>query len=401
MSVRWMRPTDTLAADRESTVVCLVHDAEGPDASAASLTAVVQRTPSEVPLLLAGMRRSDELMQIAGDLDRELLTIEPQPGAALSDVLAGVAKLTAAADLVLLHSSCQVPGGWLERLRDPISADGAIATVTPLSSDGGTVGVPSGGRPEPDLDVAAVGTGAHPRILIGGPHCLYVRRRALDLLGGFPGSHQTLAAATADLSERCLGAGMVNVVADDLYVTCGRSSSPAQPGLAARARALREIDRGDDRSALSRSLSLASSALGGLSVTIDARSLGPSVGGTQRYTLELILALARFTDANLRAVVAHDIAPEAAAELADAPRVAVVSYEQAVAGVNKSHVVHRPQQVFSTGDLNLLALLGRRVVITHQDLIAYHNPSYHTTIESFKQYRRITRLALAVADRVV
>ncbi|MGI8506456.1 MAG: glycosyltransferase [Solirubrobacteraceae bacterium] len=401
MSVRWMRPTDTLAADRESAVVCIVHDAEGPGASAAGLTALVQGTPPEVPLLLAGTRRSDELTQIAGDLDRELLAIEPQPGATLSDVLAGVGKVTAAADLVLLHSSCQVPSGWLERLRNAISSEGAIATVTPLSSDGGTVGMPSGTSGKPEVDIAAVSTGAHPRILIGGPHCLYVRRLALDLIGGFQGAHETLEAVSADLSERCLRAGMVNVVADDLYVTCVRPSSPAEPDLATGAQALREVDRSDDRSALSRSLLLASSTLGGLTVTIDARSLGPSMGGTQRYTGELVLALARFTDVTLRVVVAPDIAPEAAVELADAPRVEVISYEQAVAGVQKSHVVHRPQQVFSIGDLNLLALLGRRVVITHQDLIAYHNPTYHTTLEAFKQYRRITRLALAVADRVV
>ncbi len=72
-----------------------------------------------------------------------------------------------------------------------------------------------------------------------------------------------------------------------------------------------------------------------------------------------------------------------------------------MAGVAPSHVVHRPQQAFSTGDLNLLALLGRRVVITHQDLIAYHNPAYHETQETWEQHRRITRVALAAADRVV
>ncbi len=401
-----MRRVDTLTTERESPVVCLVHDVEGPAASAAVLTALAERTPREVPLVLAGARLDDEPIRFAQDLERELLAIEPEPGATLTDVLACVGTAAPAADLVLLHSSCQVPSGWLARLRGAVSSDGAIATVTPLSSDGGTVGIPAANRAEPDVDVAAVSARAHPRILIGGPHCLYVRRRALDLIGGFDGAHATLAAATAALCERCLRTGMMNVVADDLYVTCARPpfSSEPEPGEREPERgagALRELDRAEDRSALSRSLWLASARLGGLTVTIDARSLGPSVGGTQRYTLELVIALARFTDATLRAVVAHDIAPEAAAELRDAPRVEVVSYEQAVAGVEKSHVVHRPQQVFSTGDLNLLALLGRRVVITHQDLIAYHNPSYHATLQTWEQYRRITRIALAVADRVV
>ncbi len=148
-------------------------------------------------------------------------------------------------------------------------------------------------------------------------------------------------------------------------------------------------------------MSIARAATEGLTVTIDARSLGPAVGGTQRYTLDLLLALARFTDLRLRAVVAQDIDPAAAAELHAAQRVEVITYEQAVAGVALSEVVHRPQQVFSTGDLNLLALLGHRVVLTHQDLIGYHNPAYHETHDAWAQYRRVTRQALAAADRVV
>ncbi len=109
----------------------------------------------------------------------------------------------------------------------------------------------------------------------------------------------------------------------------------------------------------------------------------------------------RYTDANVRAVVPADLAPAAQAILRDTPGVQIVTYEQAVAGVPESHVVHRPQQVFGIGDLNLLRLLGRRLVVTHQDLIAYHNPAYHADADGWEQYRRITRIALAVADRVV
>ena len=142
-------------------------------------------------------------------------------------------------------------------------------------------------------------------------------------------------------------------------------------------------------------------ALRGLTVTIDARSLGPGVGGTQRYTLDLAVSLARFTDAAVRVVVPPDLAPDAAGLLAETAAIEVITYEQAAAGVDLTDVVHRPQQIFSSDDLRLLRLLGRRLVVTHQDLIGYHNPTYHETAAVWEQYRRITRLALAAADRVV
>jgi glycosyltransferase involved in cell wall biosynthesis len=52
-------------------------------------------------------------------------------------------------------------------------------------------------------------------------------------------------------------------------------------------------------------------------------------------------------------------------------------------------------------DLTFLAKLGERLVVTNQDLIGYHNPSYFRDFDAWDGYRRITRAALSVADRVV
>ncbi len=85
----------------------------------------------------------------------------------------------------------------------------------------------------------------------------------------------------------------------------------------------------------------------------------------------------------------------------DVPDVELLSYEQALEGRPLTDVVHRPQQVFTPDDLALLRLVGERVVIGQQDLVAYHNHSYHPDIDSWRAYRRTTRLALAGADQVV
>jgi glycosyltransferase involved in cell wall biosynthesis len=163
-----------------------------------------------------------------------------------------------------------------------------------------------------------------------------------------------------------------------------------------------EVDWGQDHGVLRRCLNTAQVALDGLSVTIDARALRSVFAGTQVYTIELVLALARLEDIALRVVVPPDISPEALDALEGVPAVELVSYEEAARGrLALSHVVHRPQQVFTEEDLALLRLLGRRIVIGQQDLIAYRDPAYHADRRTWQRYRHVTRLALAVADRAV
>ena len=61
---------------------------------------------------------------------------------------------------------------------------------------------------------------------------------------------------------------------------------------------------------------------------------------------------------------------------------------------------HRPFQVVTPLDIALLRRLGRAVVVTQQDLIAYHNPAYFDDYAAWHGYRELAREALAAADRV-
>ena len=374
-------------------MVGIVHDPGIASDSTAALTAVCRYTPTDVPVVVVGLHESQ---QPRVGVDRDVVALAPR--ARLGETVADFAVVAQPADLVLISARCRPPVQWLERLRGAAGSDETVATVTPVGDGGGTLQVAADGEPEPDDVISRVALGTHPRVLIGGPHCLYIRRSALELTGGIPFAANSLAELAALLCEACAGTGMVNVVADDLYVRC----EPAADALAAAVGGrLAELDSSDERSALQRALGVCRSALLGLTVTIDGRSLGPQAGGTQLYTIELILALARTGEVSLRVVVADDLSPGARGRLEDADGIEIITYEQAVAGVELSDVVHRPQQVFSVGDLNLLRVLGSRVVVTHQDLIAYHNPTYHAAIDTWEQYRRVTRIALAVADRVV
>ncbi len=363
------------------------------------MEALERNTPVEVPVVVVGSASGEDTT--SSPARRERLVLAARPESALDQVMREVDHLAAPADLVLVSSSCRVPPRWLERLREAAHSDDTVATASPLSNAAGSAAqLPVAAGPEADGRIGVSALRAFPSLLIGGPACLYVRRPALELIGGMSPSHSTLESLIAALCEACAGAGMVNVVADDLFVSCvGATEGPdARPG-----GPLRDHDLGDERSVLQRALAVSRVAVRGLTVTIDARSLGPgaAAGGTQLYTLELALALAGTERAAVRVVVGPDVAIRTRRRLDETDGIQVVTYDEVIGGVELSEVVHRPQQVFTADDLALLRLLGRRLVITHQDLIAYHNPTYHESIETWEQYRRITRIALASADRVV
>jgi hypothetical protein len=152
---------------------------------------------------------------------------------------------------------------------------------------------------------------------------------------------------------------------------------------------------------LARSLSAASIALNGLSVTIDGRILTRFVTGTQLQTLELISALSEQGIAHLRIVVPWDLGDYALGILEKLRGIEVLPVDEITDATDRTDVIHRPYQVSSTNDLPLLSQLGERLVITHLDLISYFNPDYHATFERWWDYRELTKLVLATADQVV
>jgi glycosyltransferase involved in cell wall biosynthesis len=185
-----------------------------------------------------------------------------------------------------------------------------------------------------------------------------VRREAVELLGD---------PARDGFLEECLKHGLQHLLAADVVVVG---------------------DRGFDPGAASQRLS----------VTVDARCLNRPPAGTQVHALELIGALRRFADVDLRVLLPVDPMPYATQALAG---VETIAYDELDETTPRTAIVHRPFQVTSDDDLNVLALAGERVVITHQDLIAYRNPAYHPDADAWEVHRRLTREALGLADLVV
>jgi glycosyltransferase involved in cell wall biosynthesis/GT2 family glycosyltransferase len=429
MSLRRLRPGEALDSARGEVVVCIpVFGAR--ELFEQCLRSVVQHTPAGTPVLVA----DDASPDAAIEAFTAAVADEPETMVALAYLrqpanLGFVRNMNSAfaaaapADVVILNSDVVVAPGWLERLRDAALSDALVATVSTLSNNGTILSVPHRNQPSAEPPhglslaeaaerVAAASLKLRPRIPTGIGHCLYVRRSALELAGDFDEAFSPGYGEEVDFCQRCVQRGLSHIVADDLYVYhrgAGSFGSAPSGRQELHERILRDRYPGYHRQVqeaqrsetmpLARALSAARLALGELSVTIDGASLGPHVTGTQLHTLELVGALARHGGARLRIRVPRTIgeAAQGALDALDVERF----YTDEVDGLERrTDVVHRPFQVVDPLDLTLLRRMGRRIVLTQQDLIAFHNPAYFEDYAAWNGYRQLARQALAEADRV-
>jgi glycosyltransferase involved in cell wall biosynthesis len=134
---------------------------------------------------------------------------------------------------------------------------------------------------------------------------------------------------------------------------------------------------------------------------IDARALTGPINGTQVHVLELIAALASTGRAEVRALVPPQLSEYGRSVIEALPDVHPVTSSTAQVAGRRADIVHRPFQISSPADLTTLAQLADRLVVTQQDLINWHNPSYFGSRDAWEAHRRLTRRALVVADRIV
>jgi glycosyltransferase involved in cell wall biosynthesis len=420
---------DALRFRRGDVVVCIpVFNAA--EHFARCLASVVRHATNDLVVLIADDASADPAIEgIARELgERDGVRMLYQRRAAnlgfvrnLNAVFADVAP----ADVVILNSDCEVTEGWFEGLREAAYSDSRVATASTLTNHGTIVSLPHRNNPQPSIPqdwtvdelagaIRSRGTRLYPIIPTAIGHCVFIRRSALDLAGPFDDAFSPGYEEEVDFSQRCVVRGLVHVLADDVFVLHegGGSFKESAAQLMVKHHAIvkarypyyddwiTEVAH-DEQSTLARSLAGARRALGSLSVTVDGRILTPVVTGTQIHALEVIASLATFSSVSLRVVVPPDLGDYARQLLAQLPQVSLIPADEVVEGMERSDVFHRPFQVSSAGDLQIARILGRRLVVTHQDLIAYHNPGYFEHFSLWVDHRRLTRNALAAADRVV
>ena len=131
-----------------------------------------------------------------------------------------------------------------------------------------------------------------------------------------------------------------------------------------------------------------------LSITIDGTWLGPHQTGAQVLTTAAIEALARNASVELIRLVGVEDLPTYAQHLSESPKVKVI---HDAAHLEATDVLWYPNQIDQRVDISLARTLGRRVITTYLDLIAYDIPRYHGSTEAWGAYRALQRrIALSV-----
>ena len=331
-------------------------------------------------------------------------------------------------DVIIVNSDVVVGPEWCERLTAAAQSSSLIATASTLTNHGSILSVPNRNHPDdripsglsPDeaaLRVSKASLMLRPTIPTAIGHCVYIKRQVIDLVGPFDTAFGTGYGEEVDFSQRAVKAGFRHCCADDVF-TFHRGGSSFGDGASAQQIANEAIVDArypwyrnwvvrastDAFSPLSLALDRARVALDGLSVAIDATSLGQHWSGTQAVVLENIRALAPLlSDASGTLTVLHSPAiTEDVRELIEAlPDVRLLGVDD----IRDDHsrpadIVYRPHQVNSIEELRWLRQRGRRVVVNQLDLISWSNPSYFRSDHAWLSQRELTRLTLACVDGV-
>lgn len=167
--------------------------------------------------------------------------------------------------------------------------------------------------------------------------------------------------------------------------------------------ALYDQERTAIASPMAIALDVARAKVQGLRLLVDGSCLGAMEMGTQVQTVCLLDALARREDvASITVGVPGGAVPGYAAKLMQYGKVSFCPEDGLYfSGAPHVDIVHRPFQPDAAIPWGRWRDLGKRVVITIQDLIAYRIGSYHRDGQAWLGYREHMRAAAATADGVV
>ena len=328
-------------------------------------------------------------------------------------------------DVILVNSDVVVGPEWYDRLVEAAASSSLIATVSTLTNHGSILSVPDINRPSPQLPghltpdsaaeaVAKYALRIRPTISTAIGHCTYIRREALDAVGGFDKAFGRGYGEEVDFSQRAIRLGFKHVCADDVF-TFHRGSGSFGSELSNSQQENEKLVvarypwyehwnqalQADVQSPLAVALVRASIALRGLTVAIDGRALGPTLMGTQQVIIETVRTLALHHLVSKVVVYINGPIPPYATDRLGESR---AEFVQAPHGSDfhppLCDVAYRPYQAHSSDDVAFLKKIGRWTSVNQLDNIAFSNPAYFASSRDWMQYRDTARLCLSTVDGV-
>ncbi|HET9102349.1 MAG TPA: glycosyltransferase [Solirubrobacteraceae bacterium] len=349
--------------------------AGGEAAASATIASVVAHTSPETPVVLA-----------AGGHPPRLVRGPDHLRDADQDAFTGAVD---AYDVAVVTAPCAVTPGWLEGLRAAAHSDPQVAAAVALD----IAGQPGGEALLGERAAAARDRApAVPRRLGAGAGACVYRRASATQLTGVPGPDPGFETATREHGLSVVLAEGV-LVAGQPAPTGGRSAGEGGAATAGPEPALRDALAAERR------------RWQRLSVLIDARALAGARDGTRTHLLELLTALCGHGAGRVAvsALIPPGLDAETRRRLTAIAGLSTIVLEPSAPVPPDLHadVAHRPLQIAADAEMLTLRGLADRVVITHQDLISYHEPDYFADAGAFSGYRAMTARALGGADAVL
>ncbi len=231
----------------------------------------------------------------------------------------------------------------------------------------------------------------------------YLRDDAIDAVGAFDPSLATAADALDDWIRRAFALGFLARRANHAFVL--KTAVPGLPLRSEHARpsngALLEHPHTEPTSWTSLSSPTLDAALaahavrlhvqGTIKVALDIRHVPVAQVGTRAHAVGLASALAKHPEIELTLLVRHP----AQADGLTGRTVTESEWCDDVA------VIHKPGQVFDRQELSLLFESSAHVVITYQDMIAYHVAAAFEVDTDRDLYRTTSSLSLLAAQHVI
>ena len=245
-----------------------------------------------------------------------------------------------------------------------------------------------GDRFDTDPRIATVSIMAHPRYTsaflrsTAPAGCLIaIAQDAQDLVGGDP---TDTAAWAHQASERGLW--------HDWWLSNARDVARAEVILEPAAMDVEE--RSDPSGSHFLALHEAAPRATDLTITVDATWLGPHETGAQVLTTAAVAAMASDERVASITLVGLTELPAYAAHLTEEPKISIANPEYLP---ERADIIWYPNQIDGRSSIADARILGRRVVTTYLDLIAYDIPRYHASPEAWSAYRAMQRtIALSV-----
>lgn len=330
--------------------------------------------------------------------------------------------------VLVITAPVVIPAAAFDRALEFIGSGAQISTISFLSNNAGFLSFPHRNSPSGlvpqghDADSVTLALRASIRrpgpvpIAVPGGAAVLIPTVVARTMSGLRTSIADPDTAILDFALRAVARGFFNALDSSTFLTTPvgynqRGDAREDPSIRAELNrshpffpALYDLEKDAQNVPLADVLNLRKAELVGVDVLFDGSCFGPFEQGTQVAVLAQIRSLTAHPLIR-RVIVALPepiLPPPYTLAVLHHPKITLCRYDNgAVTDAPQVDIVHRPYQPHGGLPLHRWQQVGRRLVITIQDLIGYNNGYYHPNPAEWMDYRTAMADTLLKLDAVI